>query len=267
MLKKYSICLLLFIFVMNCSSTKDNETYSSENKLLSPEEMYILAMKSFDNENFEEANTQFARIKKIYPLSNEAVESEVMIGFVSYLRMDYDNIINDYKKIIQKYPSYKNLDYIYYMIAMSYYEQIAHHELDGKFNDLALEEFNQVISRFPNSKFAKDSRQKIILVRSNQAAKHMEIGRFYLKEGKYTAALNRFKIVIDEFAITKFVPEALHRMVETYYEMGMIDESFKTASVLGYNYPDSKWYRYSYNLIKKIDDEDTLIDRLTNVFN
>ena len=149
---------------------------------------------------------------------------------------------------------------------MNNYEQINHHELDGKFNEMALETFNQVISRFPESKYAKDSRQKIILVKSNIAAKHMEIGRFYLNNKKYIAALNRFKIVVDDFSVTKFTPEALHRMVEAYYEMGMVDESYKTAALLGYNYPDSKWYNYSYKLVEQIDGEETLLKKLRNFF-
>ena len=152
------------------------------------------------------------------------------------------------------------------MIAMCNYEQITHEGLDGNFTNLALKDFNQVITRFPNSKYAKDSNQKIILVKSNQAAKHMEIGRFYLKQKKYIAALNRFKIVIQDYSMTKFTPEALHRMVEAYFEMGMIEESNKTAAVLGYNYPESKWYRFSYNLLKNIN-EDSFFDKVSNIFN
>ena len=126
--------------------------------------------------------------------------------------------------------------------------------------------FDQVIKRFPDSKYAKDSRQKIILVKSNVAAKHMEIGRFYLENKKYFAALNRFKIVVDEFSITKFTPEALHRMVEAYYEMGMYEDSYNTAALLGYNYPESKWYKYSYNLVGQNDNEETFLKKIRNFF-
>ena len=180
--------------------------------------------------------------------------------------MDYDNAILNFKKITNRYPSHKDLDYVYYMIALSNYEQLQDESLDGYFNDLTLEAFNQVIKRFPKSKYAKDSRQKIILVNSNKAAKHMEIGRFYLNNKKYIAALNRFKIVVDEFSVTKFTPEALHRMVEAYYEMGMYEESYNTAALLGYNYPDSKWYKLSYNLVKQIDDEKSFFKKIRNLF-
>ncbi len=266
MIKKF-ICLIFLFLCISCSSSNNNINNNKElSSLINPEDLYKSAKISFDNQNFDLAKSQFIEIKKLFPLSNEAVQSEIMIAFIGYVQMDYDNAILNYKKIIKKYPSHKDLDYLYYMIAMCNYEQLQNEGLDGFYNDVALNAFTQVINRFPNSKYTKDSRQKIILVRSNIAAKHMEIGRFYLKNKKYIAALNRFKIVIDQFSITKFTPEALHRMVETYYEMGMYDESYDTAALLGYNYPKSKWYKYSYNLIKQIDVEQTFLKKLRNFF-
>ena len=231
-----------------------------------PEDLYKLANLSFKQENYELAKNQYLEIKKLFPLSNEAIESEIMVAFIYYIEMDYNNAILNYKRIINKYPSHKNLDYIYYMIAMCNYEQLQNEGLDGIYNDLALISFSQVINRYPESKYAKDSRQKIILVKSNIAAKHMDIGRFYLDNKKYIAALNRFKIVVDEFSMTKFTPEALHRMVEIYYAMGMYEDSNNTAALLGYNYPESKWYKYSYNLVEQIDSEETFLKKIRNFF-
>ena len=266
MIKKF-ICLILLLLCINCSNTdKDNNASSNAIIIDDPKNLYKIAKLTFDQQNYELANKQFLEIKKLFPLSNEAIQSEIMIAFISYIKMDYDNAILNYNKIINKYPSHKDLDYVYYMIAISYYEQLQHESLDGYFNKLALDAFNQVIKRFPESKYAKDSRQKIILVNSNIAAKHMEIGRFYLNNKKYIAALNRFKIVIDEFSITKFTPEALHRMVEAYYEMGMYEDSYNTAALLGYNYPDSKWYKLSYNLVEQIDGEETFLKKIRNFF-
>ena len=266
MIKKF-ICLTLLLVCISCSSTdKDTNTLSDEIKLNDPENLYKIAKLTLDQQEYELARKQFLEIKKLFPLSNEAIQSEIMIAFISYIQMDYDNAILNFRKITNKYPSHKDLDYVYYMIALSNYEQLQNESLDGYFNNLALEAFDQVIKRFPESKYAKDSRQKIILVNSNIAAKHMEIGRFYLNNKKYIAALNRFKIVIDEFSITKFTPEALHRMVEAYYEMGMYEDSYNTAALLGYNYPDSKWYKLSYNLVGKIDGEETLLKKIRNFF-
>ena len=266
MIKKF-ICLILLLLCISCANTNINSNKNENKTLLNdPENLYKLAKINFDQQNYELAREQFAEIKKLFPLSNEAIQSEIMIAFISYIQMDYDNAILNFKKIINKYPSHKDLDYVYYMIAISNYEQLQNESLDGYYNNLALEAFDQVIKRFPESKYAKDSRQKIILVNSNIAAKHMEIGRFYLNNKKYIAALNRFKIVIDEFSITKFTPEALHRMVEAYYEMGMYEESYNTAALLGYNYPDSKWYKLSYNLVEQIDGEETFLEKVRNFF-
>ena len=266
MIKKFS-CLILLLVCISCSSTnRDTNTSSDEIILDNPENLYKIAKITFDQQNYGLARKQFSEIKKLFPLSNEAIQSEIMIAFISYIQMDYDTAILNFKKIISRYPSHKDLDYVYYMIAVSNYEQLQNESLDGYFNDLALEAFDQVIKRYPKSKYAKDSRQKIILVNSNIAAKHMEIGRFYLNNKKYIAALNRFKIVVDEFSITKFTPEALHRMVEAYYEMGMFEDSYNTAALLGYNYPDSKWYKLSYNLVEQIDGEETFLKKIRNFF-
>ena len=266
MIKKI-ICLILLYFCLGCSNSDIDKKIDADNNLLSETEyLYKLAKISFDKENFELARSQFEEIQKLFPLSNEAIQSEIMIAFIDYVQMDYENAILNYKKIINKYPSHKDLDYIYYMIAMCNYEQLQDEALDGYYNDVALRSFNQVINRYPESKYAKDSRQKIILVKSNIAAKHMEIGRFYLSNKKYIAALNRFKIVVEEFSITKFTPEALHRMVEAYYEMGMYEESYNTAALLGHNYPETKWYEYSFNLVKKEDNEKSFLKKIRNLF-
>ena len=260
------ICLILLYFCISCSSNTDSNINKNKDQFGEPETLYKIAKINFDSQNFETARGQFKEINKLFPLSNEAIQSEIMIAFIDYIQMDYDNAILNYRKIINKYPSHKDLDYIYYMIAMCNYEQLQNEALDGFYNDLALSSFDQVIKRFPDSKYAKDSRQKIILVKSNVAAKHMEIGRFYLNNNKYIAALNRFKIVVNEYSMTKFTPEALHRMVEIYYEMSMYEDSYNTAALLGYNYPESKWYKYSYNLVEKIDDEETFLKKLRNLF-
>jgi outer membrane protein assembly factor BamD len=150
---------------------------------------------------------------------------------------------------------------------MCYYEQISHEGLDAENSNLALENLNQVINRFPDSKYAKDSYQKIILVKSNLAAKNMTIGRFYQKDKKYTAALNRYKIVVNNFDETKFIPEALYRISEIYYSIGMIEDAKKTAAILGYNYPKSEWYQYSYKNLVKQNKKSIFSNPIDKIFN
>ncbi len=231
----------------------------------SPQSAYIKAMQKFDNKNIAESIIIFENIIKIYPLSNESIQSQIMLGFIDYSRLDYESAIIKFTKLIKKYPSLKNADYVYYMKALCYYEQISHESLDGKYNYLALENLNQVINRYPKSEYAKDSYQKIILVNSNIAAKHMTIGRFYQKEEKYTAALNRYRLVIENFSETKFTPEAVYRMSEIYYSIGMIEESTKMARILAYNYPDSEWYKFSYNNLTK-DNKKSIFSRSISKF-
>lgn len=236
--------ILILIFVISCSSTVKQ---SSQEKFETPELLYFNAMIMFDNKQYAEANLIFKNIEKIYPLSNEAIQSQIMQAFIDYIILDYDSAILKYSKIIRKYPSLKNIDYIYYMKALCFYEQLSHEGLDGEYNNLALKNLTQVVNRFPDSQYAKDSIQKIILVKSNIAAKHMTIGRFYQKNKKFTAALNRYKIVIDDYSESKFTPEALYRISEIYFTIGMVEEASNTAAILGYNFPDSEWYLFGYN--------------------
>ena len=262
---KYLLVFFIIYFSISCSNVDDNKLNKTQN-ISKPDEIYISANNYFKNKQYIEATEEFKKLNKLYPLSNEAIQAQIMIGFIHYIKMEYADATLQFDRIINKYPSHKNLDYVYYMRAMCNYEQIAHEGLDGEFNNLALEDFNQVINRFPLSTYSKDSRQKIILVKSNQAAKHMNIGRFYLKEKKYTAALSRFKIVIEDYSMTKFTPEALHRTVEVYFNLDMKQDANKTAAVLGHNYPNSKWYKYSYDLIKNIDDKKSFLGKVKNIF-
>tara|TARA_B100001123_G_scaffold398974_1_gene483531 strand:- start:7147 stop:7959 length:813 start_codon:yes stop_codon:yes gene_type:complete len=262
---RYIFIFAGFIIISGCSNNKT--TISENSEMQTPESQYIKAMYEFDNKNFGDAIKIFEDIEKIYPLSNEAIQSQIMIAFIDYIALDYESAIIKYTKLIKRYPSLKNIDYVYYMRAICYYEQISHEGLDSEYNTLALENLQQVINRFPNSQYAKDSSQKIILVKSNIAAKHMTIARFYHKNKKYTAALNRYKIVVENFAETKFIPEALYRISEIYYSIGMIDESIKTAAILGHNYPKSEWYQYSYNNIKEKDKGSKFFNSINKFIN
>ena len=249
-LKRFSL-LLCFLAIFNCSSNNNKVDNLLTDNQETADLMYIDAMNKFNSKQLDEAIIIFEEIERLYPLSNEAIQSQIMSGFIDYGNLNYNNAIYKFSRIINKYPSLKNIDYVYYMKALCYYEQISHEGLDGKNNLLALENLEQLIQRFPNSKYSKDARQKKVVVNSNIAAKHMNIGNFYQKKAKYTAALSRYKIIINNFSNTKFTPEALYRTTEIYITLGLKEEASNTASVLGYNYPKSKWYELSYNLINK----------------
>ena len=260
----FLISLTIILPIISCS---EKETIIEEGLTETPEQLYVVAKLDLDAELYEEAKLKFENINFKFPLSNEGIQSLIMIAFIEYVQLNYDEAIYKFDRIIKKYPSHKNIDYAYYMRAMCYFEQIKHEALDGKNNQEAMENFNQIINRFPESKYARDSQQKIIFVKENIAAKHMDIALFYLNQKKYLAALNRYNIVINEYSQSKFTPEALYREVEIYYTLGMMDDAKKTSAVIGYNYPKSKWYKYSYRLLKKTDNKNnkkSLLNKISN---
>tara|TARA_B100002052_G_scaffold294430_1_gene319177 strand:- start:151 stop:981 length:831 start_codon:yes stop_codon:yes gene_type:complete len=248
-LKTFFYIAFINIAILSCSNN-DNELINKEIEP-SPKELYQIAMIDLDQENYEGASLKFKEIIYKYPLSNEGVQSEIMLGFIDYLMMNYDESIYKFNRIIKIYPSHKNIDYAYYMRAVSYFEQISGENFDGRSNREAKKNFQELLNRFPSSEYAKDSTQKLIFINENIAAKDMEVAIFYLKQKQYLAALGRYNKVIEEYPKSKFIPEALYRLVEIYTILGMEEEAEKAAAVIVYNYPQSQWYEDSYNLINE----------------
>ena len=269
-MKKLKIFLYISIINITVLSCSNNNKELSNNAIeQSPRELYQIAMINLDQNNYEEATLKFKEVIFKYPLSNEGVQSEIMLGFIDYVRLNYDDAIYKFNRIIKIYPSHKNIDYAYYMRAISYFEQIAGENFDGKSNTEAKKNFLELLNRFPSSEYAKDSRQKLIFIDENIAAKDMEVAIFYLKQKQYLAALGRYNKVIEEYPKSKFIPEALYRLVEIYIILGMKEEAEKTASVIVYNYPQSKWYEDSYNLIDEEyykKNETTFGKKILNLF-
>ncbi len=249
----YNFVLLIILILFGCS--KNNDNLSKDKESLPPDQLYILAKSNLDKNELDTALELFKEIESKYPLSKESIESKINIAFIYYITLDYDNSIFKLDKIIQRYPDYKSIDYVYYLKAICFYEQIQNPELDGSINLEALKSFEEIISRFPTSKYTKDSKQKILLVKDSIASKNMVIADYYLKNNNYLAALNRYKKVIEEHEDSKYVPEALFRLVEIYYTLGLIEDAKKTASVIGYNFPNSEWYKYSYDIVGEKEDE------------
>ena len=251
-MKKLKIFLcIIFINIVILSCSNNDEELKNKAIELSSRELYQIAMNDLDQRNYEKATLKFKEIIYKYPLSNEGVQSEIMLGFIDYLGLNYDEAIYKFNRIIKIYPSHKNIDYVYYMRAVSYFEQISGENFDGKNNIEAKKNFQELLNRFPESEYAKDSRQKLIFINENIAAKDMEVAIFYLNQKQYLAALGRYNKVIEKYPKSKFIPEALYRLVEIYTILGMEEEAEKAASVIVYNYPKSVWYEESYNLINE----------------
>jgi outer membrane protein assembly factor BamD len=267
---KFLLISLLFFntFIISCSKNKISSEKKSD-EITSPKELYEIAIKELKEDKLGDARIKFENIEKKFPLSNRAIQSKINLAFIDYLNLNYNESIYGFNAIIELYPSYKDLDYVYYMRALCYYEQINEEVLEGKNNLNALNYFNQLLNRFPESEYSKDSRQKLILIKENIAAKHMNIAIFYLKDKKPLAAINRYLIVINNYDKTKFTPEALYRLIEIYYSLGMIEEAKRTSSVLMYNYPNSEWSISGNNVLipKKDKTKKILLNYVTKILN
>ncbi len=217
------------------------------------ERLYNGALNQLYLENYEESARLFDEVERQHPYSAWASKAQLMAAFAQYQDSKYDDAINTLDRFIQLHPGHKDIAYAYYLRGISYYEQISDVERDQRMTRRAMSNLDEVTRRFPDSKYARDSRFKMDLTRDHLAGKHMSIGRFYLSRGEYLAAINRFRIVIKNYQTTTHVPEALHRLVEAYLALGVVDEAQANAAVLGYNYPGSEWYADSYALLTGVD--------------
>ena len=217
------------------------------------QDLYNAAMNAIlVGDNFEAARL-FDEVERQHPYSTWAAKAQLMAAFANYQRNKYDETINALDRFIQLHPGHKDIAYAHYLRAISYYEQISDVGRDQKMTRLALLALEEVVRRFPESRYARDASLKLDLARDHLAGKHMEIGRFYLKKGEYLAAINRFRTVIKDYQTTTHVAEAMLRLVESYLALGVTEEAQATAAVLGYNYPGSPWYADSYVLLTGID--------------
>ena len=215
------------------------------------EEIYNEAIDFLQDEKYRSATEKFDEVERQHPYSVWATKAQLMAAYAYYQANRYDDAIVALDRFIQLHPANKDVAYAYYLKALSYYEQISDVNRDQKMTELALSSLQELVTRFPNSKYARDAKLKLDLTKDHLAGKEMEIGRYYLKQGNYLAAINRFKRVVNEFQTTTHVPEALLRMTEAYYALGLPGEAKKFAAVLGYNFPGSEWYIDSYEMLEK----------------
>lgn len=213
------------------------------------EEIYNTALKELQKGRYFQAAEQFDEVERQHPYSVWARRSMLMAAYSNYQINEYDKAILAAQRFISLHPGNRDVVYAYYLVAISYYEQISDIGRDQKITAEALRALTEVVRRFPTSDYARDARLKIDLTNDHLAGKEMEIGRYYLKQHEYLAAINRFRIVVENFQTTTHVPEALHRLTESYVALGIIDEAQSSAAVLGHNYPGSDWYQDSYSLL------------------
>ena len=213
--------------------------------------LYTAARQRLDDGNYKLAGALFDEVERQHPYSIWARRAQLMSAFSYYLDRDYTKSIQSAQRFIAVHPGNRDAVYAYYLIAVDYYQQIADVTRDQKITQQALDALNELIRRYPDSRYAQDARLKVDLVRDHLAGKEMEIGRFYERSGNWLAATVRFRTVIDKYQTTSHTPEALERLVECYLNLGLPQEAHKAAAVLGANYPGSKWYERSYKLIQR----------------
>lgn len=211
-----------------------------------PEDLYNSGVDAMNTRRYATATAQFDLVEQNYPYSSWAVNAQLMQGYVEYLRNNYTSAIGTLDRFIQLHPSHRDIAYAYYLRALSFYEQIPDIRREQKGTQEAMGALQEVINRFPDSAYARDARLKMDLARDHLAGKEMEVGRWYERQKLYSAAINRFQVVIDQYQSTNHVAEALHRVTEIYLLLGLKDQAARTAAVLGHNYPGSEWYQDSY---------------------
>ncbi|WP_239025237.1 outer membrane protein assembly factor BamD [Rhodoligotrophos defluvii] len=213
-------------------------------------DLYNKGLDYMKDGSYAKAAKQFEEVERQHPYSSWATRATLMAAYAQYQRNEYDEAILAAQRFITLHPGHKDVAYAYYLVALSYYEQIADVKRDQTATEKALAALDEVSRRFPNSVYAKDAAAKALLARDHLAGKEMEVGRYYLTQQAYVAAINRFEKVIKSYQTTSHTPEALYRLVEAYLALGVTSEAQTAAAVLGHNFPGSQWYQDAYNLLQ-----------------
>ena len=250
-INRFILILLLVIFA-SCSKEKLNESVIKEKSLDGQVlEAYSEGFDSLRRGDVLFAAKKFNEAEMLFPQSEWAPKSALMAAY-SYYSQDYlDDAIAELERFLRVYPLSKNTDYAIYLLANSHYEKIVDEKKDLQAIISAKKNFNKVINNFPNTEYALDSEFKLDLINDILASKEMYIARYYFDRKKWIPAINRFRSIVDNYDTTIYVEEALHRLVEVYYTIGLTNEAEKYAQILGYNYKSSKWYEKSYSVFNK----------------
>tara|TARA_B100000029_G_scaffold513194_1_gene611985 strand:- start:697 stop:1527 length:831 start_codon:yes stop_codon:yes gene_type:complete len=251
MFKGLLILLLSSFLLFSCSKKNIEQVISEPTDQEKAVNIYAEAVESLNEGDAYYAGKKFKEVESLTPQSKWAAKASLMASYSEYSRNAYSNAIFSLERHIKHYPADKNVPYAHYLIAICHYEQILDEKKDLKPLLKAKEKFEFIIENYPDTDYATDARFKIDLIIDQLAAKEMSIARFYMKTEKWIPAINRLKIVVDKYEKTIFVEEALHRLVEVYYRLGLEEEAKQAASILGYNYKSGEWYKRSYKVFNK----------------
>ena len=243
---------VIFVSFSSCSKEPINKSTIKEKSLeLQVQEAYNEGMDSLEGGDVLFAAKKFNEAEMLFPQAKSAPQSALMAAYSYYTQDYYGDAIAELERFLKVYPTHKDLVYAYYLLAVCYYEQIVDEKKDLRSITKAKKNFNIILRDHSNTEYAIDAEFKIDLINDILAAKEMYLGRYYFDKKKWIPAINRFREIIDNYDTTIYAEEALHRLVEVHYTIGLINEAEKYAQLLGYNYQSSKWYENSYSLFDK----------------
>ena len=268
--------LLILILIFSCTKNEKNleviEKKSLDEQMI---EVYNEAMKEFERGDVVYAGKKFSEAELLYPQSIWAPRAVLMSAYGYFTQGYYKDAINDLERFLVKYKNHPQTDYAYYLLALCHYDQIIDEKKDMNEILQSKKYFEIIINNYPNTDYATDSKYKLEFIIEIMASKEMYLARYYVEREKWIPAINRFKKVVNDYDTTIYIEEALHRLVELHYKVGLINEAEKYAYLLGYNYQSSKWYEASYkilnndyekNKIKIKDEKETILKKFKKLF-
>lgn len=232
------------------SSEKDLDLSTYVDQTEPADVLYNQGLANLNSGRLKEASKKLDSMDRQHPYSEYARKSMVMGAFANYRQGNYDDAINSAKRYLALYPSTPDAAYAQYIVGLCYFRQIRDVTQDQKELRRAIEAMQEVVTRWPDSEYVDDAKDKIRFARDQLAGKEMQVGRYYMERREYIASIKRFRFVVENYSNTRHIEEALARLTETYYAMGLTSEAQTAAAVLGQNYPDSQWYKDSYKLLQ-----------------
>tara|TARA_B100000989_G_scaffold201499_1_gene152439 strand:- start:9122 stop:9952 length:831 start_codon:yes stop_codon:yes gene_type:complete len=275
---KYFIYIILFILIQACSQKTGEVKTKVQGDSLKQQmiEAYNSGVVALENGDVLFAAKKFNEAELFFPQSEWAPKAALMASYAYWTQGYYSDSINELKRFISRYPKNIDLDYAYYLLAINYYDSIVDEKKDMRPLNEAKKYFEFILKNYPESDYALDGKYKLELIQDLLAAKEMYLARHYMKKQKWIAAINRLKFVTENYDTTIYIEEALHRLVEVHYKIGLENEAQKYAKVLGYNYQSSDWYKQSYKVFnknyssivkkKKKKDKKDLLDKIKSFF-
>ena len=273
----FLISVLIFVSVASCSKKEEKISLIKEDNLeMQMIEAYNEGLKEFNKGDIFFAVKKFNEVELLYPQSSWAPRSVLMAAYAYYSQMYFNDAVFELNRFLDKYKNHPNTDYAYYLLAISHYNQIVDEKKDLGEIIKSREYFKLLVKDFPNTDFAEDAYFKLELIAEILASKELYLANYYLDREKWIPAMNRYKNIISEYDTTIFVEEALYRLVELNYKLGLIDEAKKYTALLGYNYQSSEWYERSYNIVntnykktnikKDLKKEKSLLKKFKDLF-